>query len=389
MDASSFPLSGTTVVSLEQAVAAPLATRHLGDLGARVIKVERPGAGDFARRYDERARGLSSHFLWLNRGKESIELDVKDPDDAELLWRMLERADVFVQNLAPGAVRRLGLAPEVVRGRFPSLIYCTVTGYGESGPDASRKAYDLLIQADAGLLSITGTEDEPVKAGIPIADIAAGMYAYSGILTALLDRERTGIGSTLDVTMLDALLEWMGYPLAYALIDGNGPARTGPRHAAICPYGPFNSSDGRRVFLAVQNEREWVAFCRSVLERPELAGDPRFKCNSLRTQHRELLEGLLDHILGLLDADDLIARLDQAGIANARMRSIAEVLSHPQLTARGRWRDVQTPVGPLPVLLPPVSSDRHRPRMGSVPTLGADNVWLRHEFGPRDAGNGD
>jgi itaconate CoA-transferase len=377
----SLPLSGITVIALEQAIAVPLATRHLAELGARVIKVERPGTGDFARSYDQRARGLSSHFVWTNRGKESIELDLTAAADATLLRRMIARADVVVQNLGPGAAARLGFGPEAARKLNERLVYCSVSGYGEGGPYAGRKAYDLLIQAEAGVLDVTGTEADPAKAGIPVADIAGAMYAYCGILAALLQRGQAGPGSVLEVNLLEALTEWMGYPLAYALEDGRGPARTGARHAAIYPYGPFATGSGETVYLAVQNEREWESFCRYVLEQPELAAGPRFAGGSQRLRNREELDIVIRTAFSRLSAGEVIGRLDEAKIGYARMRGVGEVRTHPHLRARGRWREVGSPVGPLPVLLPPVTSDAFEPAVGDVPSLGNANEALRKEFG--------
>lgn len=375
------PLSGITVIALEQAIAVPLATRHLSELGARIIKVERPGAGDFARSYDQRARGLSSHFVWTNRGKESIELDLTAPGDATLLRRMIARADVVVQNLGPGAAARLGFGPAEARKLNERLIYCSLSGYGEGGPYAGRKAYDLLIQAEAGVLDVTGTEEEPAKAGIPVADIAGAMYVYSGVLGALLQRERTGTGSTLEVNLLEALTEWMGYPLAYTLEDGRGPARTGARHAAIYPYGPFETGNRETIFVAVQNEREWVSFCKYVLDRPELATLPRFTGSAQRLRNREELDIVILTSFSRLSLSEVIDRLDDARVGYARMRSVGEVLEHPQLRARGRWREVGSPAGPLSVLLPPVESDAFEPVVGDVPPLGNANDALRKEFG--------
>jgi itaconate CoA-transferase len=377
----SLPLSGITVIALEQAIAVPLATRHLAELGARVIKVERPGTGDFARSYDRRAHGLSSHFVWTNRGKESIELDLSCPGDAALLRHMIARADVLVQNLGAGAAARLGFGPEEARKLNERLIYCSLSGYGESGPYAGRKAYDLLVQAEAGMLDVTGSEAEPAKAGIPVADIAGAMYVYSGVLSALLQRGRTGTGSTLQVNLLEALAEWMGYPLAYALEDGRGPVRTGARHAAIYPYGPFETGNGETIYLAVQNEREWVSFCRYVLDRPEFATTPRFTGSTERLRHREELDIVILTSFSRLSTNEIIDRLDDAKIGYARMRSVDEVLEHPQLRARGRWLEIGSPVGPLSVLLPPVESDAFEPVVGDVPSLGNANEALRKEFG--------
>ena len=366
------PLTGVTVVSCEQAVAAPLATRHLADFGARVIKVERPGTGDFARDYDETVGGLSSHFVWLNRSKESIALDLKDPAGIDVLTRLLARADVFVQNFAPGAADRLGLGAPALRARFPRLVTCSISGYGASGPYRDARAYDLLIQAETGLLSVTGTPEQPAKSGIPAADIGAGMYAFGGILAALYERERTGEGAALEVSLFDALIEWMGYPLYYAGYGGTPPARTGTSHAAIAPYGCFAAGDGAEVVLAIQNEREWVRFCEGVLEQPELAVDPRFDTGSSRVANRAELHAEIDKVFLDLDGDTLTARLADARIAHARRRELAEVLEHPQLAARDRWRTIGSPAGPIRALVPPIGYAGRDPRMDPIPDVVAD-----------------
>lgn len=378
---SALPLDGLLVVALEQAVAAPLATRHLADLGARVVKVERPGPGDFARGYDETVRGLSSHFVWLNRNKESITLDVKDDCDRAVLDALLAKADVFVQNLAPGAADRLGLGAETLREQNPRLIVCGISGYGTSGPYRSKKAYDLLVQCEAGVVSLTGTEDEPAKAGIPVADIAAGMYAFSGVLSALYERERTGAGSSFDVAMLDALGEWVGFPYFYDSYGGTPPPRNGAKHAAISPYGPYTAGDGAVVFIGVQNEREWAALCEHVLRQPELAADPRFARNSFRVEHDAELTGIIEHALAGFAAGDVVERLDEAGIANARMRTMAEFAEHPQLAARGRWGEVGSPAGPLRTLLPPIDVPGRAPRFDPVPDVGDHSAAIRAELG--------
>ncbi|MBQ1083111.1 CaiB/BaiF CoA-transferase family protein [Nocardiopsis sp. B62] len=373
-------LDGVTVVSIEQAVAAPFATRQLADLGARVIKVERPGSGDFARGYDTTVQGMSSHFVWINRGKESLALDIKDPGDAELLGRLIDRADVFVQNLAPGAAERAGFGADALRARNPRLITCQISGYGTEGPYRDKKAYDLLIQCEAGLLSITGSEEEPAKAGVSIADISAGMYAYSGILAALYEREATGSGTHVDVAMLDALGEWMGYPYYYANYGGTAPRRTGARHASISPYGPFRTGDGAEVFLAVQNDREWQALCTRVLGRPELASAPELATNSDRVRNQERVAEAVEASFADLTADGATKRLDGAGIANARLRTMAEFADHPQLAARDRWREVDTPRGPVRALLPPVTPGGVEPVMGPVPALGEHTEAIRAEL---------
>jgi crotonobetainyl-CoA:carnitine CoA-transferase CaiB-like acyl-CoA transferase len=375
------PLEGVTILSLEQAVAAPFATRQLADLGARVIKIERPGVGDFARGYDTTVRGESSHFVWLNRSKESLTLDVKRPAAAEVLRRLLDQADVFVQNLAPGATGRLGLSAQSLREAHPRLVVCEISGYGSTGPYRDRKAYDLLVQAEAGLLSITGTPDELVKVGISVADIAAGMYAYSGILTALLMRHRTGEGTLVEVSMLEALSEWMGYPLYYGVYGGTPPARAGARHAVIAPYGPFAGGDGEVVYLGIQNEREWQAFCVGVLDQPDLATDPRFVSNAERVQHREALDAEIEAVFGGMTTTEILERLESARIANARLRTVQQLSDHPQLAARERWRNIDTPAGSVRATLPPASIDGVVPVMAPVPALGAHTDAILDELG--------
>ena len=364
------PLKGLTVVTLEHAIAAPFATRQLADLGARVIKIERPGVGDFARGYDERVRGLASHFVWTNRSKESLTLDVKHPEAQAILQRLvLEQADVVVQNLAPGAAARLGLGYEALSAKKPQLIVCDISGYGADGPYRDKKAYDLLIQSEAGFVSVTGTPDEPSKAGPSIADIAAGMYAYSSILAALLQRVQTGRGQHIDVSMLESLAEWMNYPLYYAFDGASPPPRSGASHATIYPYGPFPAGDGGTVMLGLQNEREWLAFCDTVLQQPALAKDARFASNSKRSAERVALRALIVEAFEALTTAQVLERLEAAQIANARVNTMAEVWAHPQLKARGRWREVGSPAGPLPALLPP-GTWNEGPRMDPVPALG-------------------
>ena len=375
------PLEGITVIALEQAVAAPLATRHLADLGARVIKIERPGVGDFARAYDTTVRGLSSHFVWLNRSKQSLTLDVKAPEAPDVLVRLFSRADVFVQNLAPGAAERLLLGAGELRQKYPKLIICNLLGYGASGPYRDKKAYDLLIQSEAGLLSITGTEEQPCKSGISIADIAGGMYAYSAILTALLMRQRTGQGTTIEVSLLEALGEWMGYPVYYTKYGGKAPLRTGAAHATIAPYGPFQSGDQKPVFLSIQNEREWERFCRVVLERGELVKDPRFDSGPRRVANRRDLHLAIEEVFSRLSAREIIARLDQGQIANARMNSVQEFLEHPQLASRKRWREIDSPVGRLSALVPPADLADVEPVMGPIPSLGEHTNVILNEIG--------
>jgi itaconate CoA-transferase len=373
------PLRGITVVALEQAVAAPFATRQLADLGARVIKIERPGVGDFARAYDTTVRGAASHFVWLNRSKESLTLDVKQCQGQEALHRLLQRADVFIQNLAPGAVERLGLGVDRLRAVYPKLIVCGISGYGQSSPYKNKKAYDLLIQSETGFLSITGTERVPVKAGIAIADIAGAMYAYSGILTALMMRQRTGHGQSVQVSLFDALGEWMGYAAYYAAYSGSPPPRTGSSHAAIAPYGPFQSQTGELVYLGVHNEREWVTFCEDVLQRPALAADARFHSNTQRLEHRIVLDRIINSIFRALSVDEIIARLDAAQIANGRMNTVREFLDHPALTARAR--EVDSPVGRLWALVPPVTIDGVEPVMQAIPGVGEHTDAILSELG--------
>ncbi len=380
MTAGTLPLAGITVVSLEQAVAAPFATRQLADLGARVIKVERAGAGDFARDYDRTVHGQASYFIWLNRGKQSLELDLKSDRGREVLAALLDRADIFVQNLAPGAAARLGLAAEELRSARPRLICCSVSGYGPDGPYARKKAYDLLVQCEAGLLSVTGTPETPAKAGISVADIAAGMYAFTGVLTALYERERTGTGSSVEVAMLDALGEWMSQPYLYSVYGGQPPRRTGARHASISPYGSYAAGDGQ-VFLGLQNEREWAVLCSQILGRPELTADPRFATNTDRVANDGELTPIIEAALATLTATEVEARLDAAGIANARLRTPAEFAEHPQLAARDRWRDVATPGGPVRSLLPPVTVPGREAAMGAVPALGEHTAAILAELG--------
>jgi itaconate CoA-transferase len=373
------PLDGITVVALEQAVAAPFATRHLADLGARVIKVERPGAGDFARGYDRTVHGQSSYFVWLNRGKESVELDIKDPEDRAVLDAILDRADVFVQNLVPGAVERVGLDAASVRETRPELIHCSVSGYGPDGPYRSKKAYDLLVQCETGLVMSTGTPEVPSKAGISIADIATGMYAFSGILTALYDRERTGQGASMHVAMLDALGEWMSQPAYFSRYGQEPPRRTGARHPSISPYGPYQTGDGA-VFLGIQNEREWAVLCREVLRQPDLATDRRFRTNTSRVANDDELTAILEAAFAALRADQVGDMLERVGIASARLRTPEEFTRHPQLRARGRWRRVRTPGGEIDALLPPVEAVGQEPVMGPVPALGEHTEAVRAEF---------
>jgi itaconate CoA-transferase len=379
------PLEGITVVALEHAIAAPFCTRQLADQGARVIKIERPGSGDFARSYDSRVRGLSSHFVWTNRGKESLTLDLKHAEAPALLDALLARADVLVQNLAPGAAARMGLSFDALHEKHPRLVVCDISGYGDDperpGPYRDKKAYDLLIQSESGFLSITGTPDEPAKAGCSIADIAAGMYAYSNILTALIARGRSGRGRRIDISMLESMAEWMGYPLYYAYEGATPPPRSGAAHATIYPYGPFAAGDGGVVMLGLQNEREWQLFCQRVLAQPGLASDPRFASNAARTAEREALRAIIVAAFAAMSTAQVVARLDEAQIANARVNTMAEVWAHPQLQARGRWQDVDTPAGAVAALLPPGAGSGADACMGRVPALGEHTDRLLAELG--------
>jgi itaconate CoA-transferase len=381
MEASMRPLDGITIVTLEHAIAAPFCTRQLADLGARVIKVERPRSGDFARAYDERVRGLASHFVWTNRSKESLTLDLKHAEAPGILARLLDVADVLVQNLAPGAAARLGLSYEALREHHPRLIICDISGYGSDGPYRDKKAYDLLIQSESGFLSVTGAPDAPAKAGCSIADISAGMYAYSQILAALLQRGRSGRGCHIEVSMLESMVEWMSYPLYYAFDGASPPPRAGAAHATIYPYGPFPTGDGKTVMLGLQNEREWAVFCTEVIERPDIASDPRYASNALRTAARDELQPLIVSRFARLSAEQLIARLDAAQIANARVNDMHDVWQHPQLAARQRWTEVATPAGPIPALLPPGKVDAFTPRMDAVPALGQHTDAILGELG--------
>ena len=379
------PLSGITVVTLEHAIAAPFCTRQLADLGARVIKVERPGSGDFARAYDHRTHGLASHFVWTNRSKESLTLDLKQSQAQAVLGELIAQADVLVQNLAPGAASRMGLSFEVLSQKYPRLVVCDISGYGGDGPYREKKAYDLLIQSEAAFLSVTGTPDEPSKAGNSIADIAAGMYAYSGVLSALLQRHRTGRGSHVEVSMLEALTEWMGFPMYYAYEGQTPPTRNGASHATIYPYGPFEAGDGRVVMLGLQNEREWKLFCDEVLRQPGLASDPRFDANVRRTENRTELRRLIVATFSAMTAVEVVARLDGAQIANAAVNQVADLWSHPQLHARGRFTTIGSPAGPLRALLPPVTSNDYDCRMDPVPALGEHSEAILRELGRTDA----
>ena len=375
------PLDGITVVSLEHAIAAPFCTRQLADMGARVIKVERPGVGDFARKYDERTRGMASHFVWTNRSKESLTLDLKHPDAMAALEKLLETADVLVQNLAPGAAARMGLSFEALHARFPRLIVCDISGYGEGGPYETKKAYDLLIQSESGFVSVTGSPDEPAKAGCSIADIAAGMYSYSGILNALLLRGKTGLGSHLDVSMLESMVEWMSFPMYYAFEGAAPPPRAGAAHATIYPYGPFPVGDGSNVMLGLQNEREWRVFCEKVLKQPALADEPDFSSNSLRVKNRDRLRGLIVGAFSKMTIDQVVQYLEDAQIANARVNEMKDVWAHPQLKARDRWTEVGSPVGALPALIPPATNNQFDARMDAIPGIGEHTYAILNELG--------
>ena len=375
------PLEGITIVALEHAIAAPFCTRQLADIGARVIKIERPGVGDFARGYDQRVKGMSSHFTWTNRSKESLTLDLKHKEAMNALLKLLQEADVFVQNLAPGATSRMGLSADDLNKLNPKLIVCDISGYGSFGPYRDKKAYDLLIQSEAGFLSVTGTKESPAKAGCSIADIAAGMYAYTNILSALLLRDRTGQGSHIDVSMLEALSEWMGFPLYYAYDNAEPPARSGASHATIYPYGHFPVANGATVIFGLQNEREWVIFCEKVLLNPSLALDERFNSNTRRHESRELLNSIIDECFKNLSIAEVEARLDSAKIANARMNDMKDVWDHPQLGARHRWKYIGTPVGDVPALLPPGINSEYTYRMDPIPSVGQHTKDILTELG--------
>ncbi|MDR6517418.1 crotonobetainyl-CoA:carnitine CoA-transferase CaiB-like acyl-CoA transferase [Variovorax paradoxus] len=379
------PLDGITVISLEHAIAAPFCTRQLADLGARVIKVERPGAGDFARAYDARVAGEASHFVWVNRSKESLTLDLKQPAALAVLQELLADADVLVQNLAPGAAARMGLGAQALHEKHPRLIVCDISGYGEDGPYRDKKAYDLLIQSEAGFLSVTGTPEEPCKSGNSIADIAAGMYAYTGILAALLQRGKTGRGSHIDVSMLEALAEWMGYPMYYAYDGAPPPPRSAASHATIYPYGPFPAGDGGTVMLGLQNEREWRTFCEKVLLQTALATDPRFDSNARRNENREMLRAIILETFGALTTAQVLERLDTAQIANARMNDMAGLWAHPQLQARERWRQVGSPAGDIPALLPAGRQSAFDYRMDPIPAVGEHTDAILRSLGRSEA----
>ena len=379
------PLEGITVVSLEHAIAAPFCTRQLADMGARVIKIERPGVGDFARKYDERTRGMASHFVWTNRSKESLTLDLKHADAGPVLEQLLSQADVLVQNLAPGAAARMGLSFDALHAKFPRLIVCDISGYGEGGPYETKKAYDLLIQSESGFVSVTGSAEEPSKAGCSIADISAGSYAYSGILNALLLRHKTGLGSHLDVSMLESMVEWMSFPLYYAFEGAAPPPRAGASHATIYPYGPFPVGDGNTIMLGLQNEREWVIFCEKVIEQKALAIDPEFDNNTKRTANRARLRGVIVELFSKMTIAQVEQKLEEAQIANARVNEMKDVWAHPQLKARNRWTEVQSPVGLLPALLPPATNNQFDARMDPIPGIGEHTRAILKELGVNEA----
>lgn len=375
------PLDGITVVTLEQAVAGPLASRQLADLGARVLKIERVDGGDFARGYDTAVRGMACHFVWLNRSKESVALDVKTPEGREVLAELVATADVFLQNCGPGATERLGLDAATLLARHPAMVVCDMSGYGASGPFADKRAYDLLVQSEAGLVSVTGTAEEPVKTGIPTADIAAGMYAYSSVLAALFQRERTGRGQAVEITMLEALAEWMGHPLYTALFTGTGPARSGLGHPGIVPYEAYRTGDEQLVVLGIQNDREWARLAEQVLGRPELATDPEFATNVARVRNRKRVDEAVGAAIGGFTAAEATRRLEAAGIATARLNPTEDLVTHPQLAARDRWREVDTPVGPVPALRPAATFAGAQPRMDPVPALGEHTTAVLRGLG--------
>ena len=380
-DGASPVLRGINVISCEHAVAAPLATRHLADLGANVVKVERPRVGDFARYYDQTVLGQSSHFVWLNRGKRSLTVDLKSEEGRQIVGQLLGHADIFVQNLGPGAAQRLSLGGAALARQHPQLIVCEISGYGPDGPWALRKAYDLLVQSEVGLVGITGSTDQPAKAGIPAADIAAGMYALSGMLLALYQREKTGLGTVIEVSLLDSLAEWMGYPFYYARYGGSAPPRAGASHGAIAPYGPFRTSDGSEFVLAVQNDREWQSFCTLVIRRPDMAADPRFLTNALRVEHRTVLDDNVARSLALISGTEAADRCDRAHIAYGHMRDVGLLQDNPQLQARRRWAEVGSPMGPIASLLPPFVMDGGTPTMGPVPSVGEHTEQILKDLG--------
>jgi crotonobetainyl-CoA:carnitine CoA-transferase CaiB-like acyl-CoA transferase len=382
------PLSGVTVVSVEQAIAAPLASRQLADWGARVIKIERPGNGDFCRDYDHVMNGMSSQFVWTNRSKESLALDIKTPFGQEVMDHLLATADIFIQNLAPGAAARQGLDAKTLLERFPRMIACDISGYGSGGPYSNKKAYDLLVQCESGFLSINGTPADPAKCGVAIVDIATGMFALNGILMALYQRERTGKGMAFEVSLFDAMTEYMSYPAYYSSGSGKSLVRSGTRHAAIAPYGPFRTGDGKTVFFSIQNQREWAALCTIVLESPEVETDPRFLTNPVRVVNRNVLEAMIEHTFSAWTSEEVLAKLDRAAIANARMNTVEAFLDHPQLHRRARTRNVGSPMGPVTSFLPAVTIPGVEPVMGPVPAVGQHTEAILRELGLSSATGG-
>jgi itaconate CoA-transferase len=379
------PLEGITVVALEHVIAGPFCTRQLADLGARVIKIERPGGGDPTRAYDDRVNGLASHFVWTNRSKESITLDLKQPQGLEVVHKLLQGADVLLQNLAPGASERMGFSYEQLKDRYPELIVCDISGYGSDGPYRDKKAYDLLIQAESGLLSVSGSEDAPAKAGCSIVDISAGMYAFSNILAAIIRRQKTGTGCRIDISMLETMAEWMSFPMYYAYDGAEPPARAGASHATIYPYGPFPIGDGETVMLGLQNEREWAVFCDRVLQQTELKSDSRFSSNTKRSEFRHELRAIITEVFSQMTLASVTERLDGAKIGNASMNSMQQVWDHAQLAARDRWRSVESSNGPVKAMLPPGVPKEFSPRMDRIPDAGEHSEKILSEFGYSDS----
>ncbi|MGX4806939.1 CaiB/BaiF CoA transferase family protein [Bradyrhizobium guangdongense] len=375
------PLSGVTVVSLEQAIAAPLASRHLADWGARVIKIERPGPGDFCRDYDHVMNGMSSQFVWTNRSKESLAIDIKSEAGRKVLDALLPRADVFIQNLAPGAAERLGLDAVALLRKYPGIIACDVSGYGSGGPYSDKKAYDLLVQCEAGVLAVNGTEAEPAKVGLSVVDIATGMYILNGVLMALYRRERTGKGTAFQASLFDSITDWMSYPAFYTRSTGRPLPRTGARHATIAPYGPFRVGDGSTIFFGIQNDREWRALCRIVLGDEGLADDPSFRTNPLRMQNRDALQVHIEQRFASLTGEEVLRLLDAASIANAHLNSVEAFLAHEQLHARSRVQTVGSPCGPVMSFLPALTIPGLTPRMDPVPDVGQHNDAILAELG--------
>ncbi|TKA33804.1 hypothetical protein B0A50_00641 [Salinomyces thailandicus] len=375
------PLSGITVVSLEQAIAGPYCTRQLADLGARIIKIERPGRGDFNRDHDQRINGLCSHFAWTNRSKESLALDLKQPNDLDALKKIVAKSDVLVQNLAPGATERMGLGYETLKEQHPKLIVCDISGYGSTGPYKNKKAYDLLIQSESGFLSVTGSPGQPAKSGISIADISAGTTAFNNILAAIIQRGKTGRGSRLDVSMLECMAEWMTFPMYYASDGAAPPAMSGAEHASIYPYGPFDTGGGGTVMLGMQNEREWQIFCREILDQPDLVHDERFANTAVRSKNRKQLREIIQAAFSNMDADTVLDKLQAAGVANAKLNDMAGLWAHPQLKARDRWTQVDTPNGAIPALKPAGASAGYDVRMDPIPSVGEHNEAIFREFG--------